>query len=229
MDRSSGVHEVYRAVMFTLQGIIQATVFTFTAERFLGYVVRAHGAADVAFAKKLGVVLSDIVVVNYAIVLVLSLIVLSEYICYSAVIGRIPKVIDLSIVLSMGLLQTWMAMSAESGAQFWFFSAIFFVPVFLIYYTTSKMPMLEIKNRNNERETLFRMHLLNQTFVAAGAFIWSIMIYCSFDGLNDLHFFDASYLYAATVAYGTVFGGFMIFQTGNFIKDWFSDNENTEA
>lgn len=215
-DRSPVSRETYRQVVFTLQGVIQATVFTFAAAKFVDYVAKNFGSASVALSSQ-AFWLSTITW-HYMILLVLIVVVLAEYVSYATVISRVPKVRDLAIIVAMGFLQTWMALVAEEAAEFWFISFLFFVPVFGIYANTLTMPMLDPIDDTHERKRLLTRHVWNQAFTAAACCLFSLLMYFALTKLA----LDKSVVFPATVAYGLIGGAAMMSGTGRFMKIWFA-------
>lgn len=218
--RSAVAHETYRQVIFTLQGVVQATVFTFAAAKFVDYVGKNFGSVSAALWNE--AFWTAAISWHYFILLVLIVVVLAEYVSYATVISRVPKVRDLAIIVAMGFLQTWMALVAEDTAQFWFLNFMFFFPVFAIYANTLSMPMLDPIDDTDERKKLLSQHVWNQAFTSAACCGYSLLMYFVVTSFAV----DKSVILIATIAYGAIGGAAMVQGTGRFVEVWFSSSES---
>lgn len=215
-ERSRITHETYRQVVFTLQGIVQATVFAFVAVNFSEYVAAEHGTAGSAIWSN--AFWRSTTTWHYAISLTLIVVVLAEYVSYASVISRVPKVRDIGIIIAMGFLQTWMALVANEPADFWLISGLFFIPVFAIYSNTLTMPMLDPADNTNERKKLLKSHIRKQVISTT---ISCLFCFSMFFALTNLDFGENTIL-AATLAYLVVAGSLMTLSTGRFTRAWFA-------
>lgn len=222
MQRSGAARESYRSASFTLQGIIQAVVFTYAAFRLFNYATPRYGTIET-----LPLSLGDVIVWNYVIALATLVATLAEYACYASVVARVPKVRDLLIMMLMGFIQTWLTISAETPRLFWLMTSLFFISVILIYLNTLTIPMLDPADDTAERKKEFRSHLINQILVTAAASIYSFLLFFALSITDSkdvvLGATIADWLLRITIIYFCVFGFAMWYSTGTFIARWFGD------
>jgi hypothetical protein len=204
--------EIYWSIILTLLGIVEATVFTFTAQKFLSYINAAYPSLDVAVLSH-GFWLNPIVW-NYAAAVFLVIIVLVEYSYYIGIVARIAKVRDMAILMVLGFFQTWLALSPENPAQFWFVNIWFCVFGIAAYANTTTFPQFD--EPNEKRNAFLITHLRRQSFIVFLALCYSLAL---FWGLREGVVGEVESL-VGSAFYVIVFGGAMVRSTAMFIDAW---------